>query len=61
MVIESRPAGGGPAWHYGLARMSGWQLRARHEDRLVWERRAVPANPPTNGSYTRIPAPEQPR
>jgi hypothetical protein len=57
LVIESRSAGGVPAWHYGLARMSGWPLRARHKDRLVWERRAVPAN----GSYTRIRAPEQPR
>jgi hypothetical protein len=38
LLIEARPeAPGGPmAWHYALARMSGYPLRAEHKGREVW-------------------------
>jgi hypothetical protein len=36
LVIESRPAAGVAAWHYGFARMSMVNLRATHKDRDVW-------------------------
>jgi hypothetical protein len=36
LMIEARPVDGSPAWHYGFARMSMVDLRARHKDRDVW-------------------------
>jgi len=36
LVIEARPAGGASVWHYGFARMSMVNLRAKHKDRSVW-------------------------
>jgi hypothetical protein len=36
LVIEARPVDGAPTWHYGFARMSMVNLRARHKDRDVW-------------------------
>jgi hypothetical protein len=35
-VIEDRPVDGAAVWHYGLARMSMVNLRARHKDTDVW-------------------------
>jgi hypothetical protein len=37
LVIEARPLEGKPTWHYGLARMSMVNLRARHKDRDIWQ------------------------
>lgn len=54
LVIEDRPADGAPTWFYGFARMSGYWLEAWHKDHSVWKAG------PTDSSYTRIPAPEQP-
>jgi len=36
LMIEARPAGGASVWHYGFARMSMVNLRAKHKDRSVW-------------------------
>jgi hypothetical protein len=36
LLIESRPNAGTPAWHYGFARMSMVNLRAKHKDKDVW-------------------------
>jgi hypothetical protein len=36
LVIESRPVDGAAVWHFGFARMSMVNLRARHKDRDVW-------------------------
>jgi hypothetical protein len=55
LLIEARPAGGSPAWHYGFARMSGFRLRAWHKDRPVWDVRSI------SSSYINIAAPDQPR
>lgn len=54
-VDRDGPVEGKPTWHYGLARMSGWPLRAWCKDRPVWEVRSI------NSSYRNIAAPEQPR
>jgi hypothetical protein len=45
LVIESRPLDGAAAWHYGFARMSMIDLKARHKDRDVW-------SVPWNNKYT---------
>jgi hypothetical protein len=37
LMIDDRPAEGGPAWHYAFARMSNRSLVAKHRDRIVWE------------------------
>ncbi len=37
LLIDERPAEGGPAWHYAFARMSNHSLAAKHRDRVVWE------------------------
>jgi len=37
LMIEARPVGGAPVWHYGLARMSMVNLRAAHKDHEVWK------------------------
>jgi hypothetical protein len=55
LLIEARPVDGSPVWYYGLARMSGFPLRAFYKDRPVWEVRSI------NSSYKNMPAPEQPR
>jgi hypothetical protein len=36
LAIEARPVDGKVVWHYGFARMSMVNLRARHKDRDVW-------------------------
>jgi hypothetical protein len=36
LAIEARPVDGEVVWHYGFARMSMVNLRARHKDRDVW-------------------------
>jgi hypothetical protein len=36
LVIEDRPIDGKPTWHYGFARMSMVNLRAKHKGRDVW-------------------------
>jgi hypothetical protein len=37
LLIDDRPAGGTPAWHYAFARMSNRSLVAKHHDRVVWD------------------------
>jgi hypothetical protein len=61
LVIEARPAGGTPAWHYGFGRMSSKGLKAKHRGQLVWEASLFelsPADPAL--PYVGIPAPEPP-
>jgi hypothetical protein len=61
LMIESRPKSGTPVWHYGFARMSMINLKAKHKDRDVW---SVPwatdfQNP--NESYVTLPANGSPK
>jgi hypothetical protein len=37
LMIDDRPDGGSPTWHYAFARMSNRSLVAKHRDRVVWE------------------------
>jgi hypothetical protein len=37
LLIDERPAEGGPAWHYAFARMSNHSLAAKYRERVVWE------------------------
>ena len=36
LLIEERPAGDGPAWHYAFARMTNHSASAKHGNRTVW-------------------------
>jgi hypothetical protein len=36
LLIESRPKNGTAVWHFGFARMSMINLKAKHKDRDVW-------------------------
>lgn len=40
LLLESRPVGGRPRWHYALCRMTAVAVRASHRNKEVW---SVPA------------------
>jgi hypothetical protein len=54
LLIEERPDGGAPAWHYALARMSMVNLRAHHKDREVWSAEWAPGGGSPSMPYCTI-------
>ncbi len=52
LFVEARKGETGPEWHYGLAPMGCWAVKASHKGQSVWELPRRPTDQPSNPLYS---------